>query len=348
MPALRQILAPHVIRIKKGAIQRLGIYLERERFERVLLLKSEGLPSSILDLLESVCRPLEEKEVLDNSLTWLESALKAWDERFDCVLGVGGGKALDVAKLAAFRLGLPYFAVPTSLSNDGFCSPQSSLVVEGRRVSLKARLPLAVVVDLDVVKQAPLPLWLSGVGDLVSKWTALHDWRFAFHQDGTPFDDLAALLSDATVFQFMAHPLRDERGVRLLAQGLLFNGVAMEMAGSSRPASGSEHLISHALDRLSAQPKLHGLQVGLATYWMSLVQGQPVKGLAKLFEATGFWEHWVQNPGSREEWLAALEAAPSMKQDFVTVLSVPENRRRAAELLLSDPYLGKALVRPSR
>ena len=114
MPALRQILAPHVIRIKKGAIQRLGIYLERERFKRVLLLKSEGLPRSVLDPLESVCRPSEEKEVLDNSLASGESALKAWDDRFDCVLGVGGGKALDVAKLAAFRLGLPYFAVPTS------------------------------------------------------------------------------------------------------------------------------------------------------------------------------------------------------------------------------------------
>ena len=343
MPALRQILAPHVIRIKKGALQRLGIYLGREQLERVLLLRSEGLPESILEILGSVCRPVEERSVEDNTVAWLDSALTTWGSRFDCVLGVGGGKALDIAKLAAFRLDLPYFAVPTSLSNDGFCSPQSSLARDGKRVSLKARLPMAVVVDLDIVSQAPLPLWLSGVGDLVSKWTALHDWRLAFHRTGTPYDDLAALLSDATVFQFMAHPQRDERGVRLLAQGLLFNGVAMEMAGCSRPASGSEHLISHALDRLSGRPVLHGLQVGLATYWMSLVQGQPVGALEELFRATGFWAYWERNPGSRDKWLAALDEAPSIKEDFVTVLSEADNRRRAADLLRSDPYLSRLL-----
>ena len=324
-------------------MQRLGIYLGRERLERFLLLRSEGLPESILEILDSVCQPTEAMVIEDNTVAWLESVLMDWVGRFDCVLGVGGGKALDIAKLAAFRLGLPYFAVPTSLSNDGFCSPQSSLVRDGGRVSLKARLPMAVVVDLDIVSQAPVSLWLSGVGDLVSKWTALHDWRLAFHQAGTPYDDLAALLSDGTVFQFMAHPQRDDRGTRLLAQGLLFNGVAMEMAGCSRPASGSEHLISHALDKLSARPTLHGLQVGLATYWMSLVQGQPVGALEKLFQATGFWDYWERNPGSRDEWLAALDDAPSIKKDFVTVLSAEAGRRRAVKLLRSDPYLSRLL-----
>ena len=115
------------------------------------------------------------------------------------------------------------------------------------------------------------------------------------------------------------------------------------MAGSSRPASGSEHLISHALDRLSARPTLHGLQVGLATYCMSLVQGQPVDALVKLFQATGFWDYWEHNPGSRDEWLAALEEAPSIKEDFVTVLSTAKDRRRAADLLRSDPYLRRLL-----
>lgn len=340
MSALRKIQVPHLIRLKSGALKRLPIYLERENLTRVLLLKSEGLPEGLWDSLPPVSR-LE--DVLENSIEWLTARLPGWQDKFDVVVGLGGGKALDVAKVAAYRLGLPYFAVPTSLSNDGFCSPRSSLTQAGKRLSVPARLPMAVVVDLDVVLGAPLPLWLSGVGDLVAKWTALYDWKLAFHKSGVPYDDLAALLSDGTVFQFMAHPRRDAQGIRLLAQALLLNGVAMEMAGCSRPASGSEHLISHALDQISRHPKLHGLQVGLASYWMALVQWQDVSRLDDLFEVTGFWDHWRTYPASLGEWSEALKIAPTLKKDFPTVLDDPERLREAERLLRSNPRLRESL-----
>ena len=86
-------------------------------------------------------------------------------QKVKAIVGLGGGKALDVAKYVAFLVRLPYYAVPTSLSNDGFSSPQSSLTIVGRRRSLAAALPFGVVVDLDVCRDAPRPLWLSGVGD---------------------------------------------------------------------------------------------------------------------------------------------------------------------------------------
>src|SRR5262249_35558316 len=129
--------------------------------------------------------------------------------------------------------------------------------LSGRRRSLPTGLPDAVIVDTAVCLGAPVPLWCSGVGDLVSKLTAVQDWRLAFDACGTPLNDLAALMSDASVYQFMASPTRDPEGARLLATALMLNGVAMEIAGSSRPASGSEHLISHALDHISARPGLH-------------------------------------------------------------------------------------------
>ena len=96
----------------------------------------------------------------------------------------------------------------------------------------------------------------------------------AFHATGTPVDDFAALLSDASVFQFLARPKRDLEGMTLLGTALLLNGISMSICGSSRPASGSEHLISHALDSVSKRPRLHGLQVGVATYLMSLLSEQ--------------------------------------------------------------------------
>jgi glycerol-1-phosphate dehydrogenase [NAD(P)+] len=131
------------------------------------------------------------------------------------LVGAGGGKSLDVAKYTAFLAGLPYFAAPTSLSNDGFCSPHASLTLEGKRRSLPTGLPDAVVVDLAVCQGAPLRLWHSGVGDLSSKFTAVADWKLAFHRRGVPVNDQAAWMSDASVFQFMANPAPDEQGIRL-------------------------------------------------------------------------------------------------------------------------------------
>ena len=103
----------------------------------------------------------------------------------DAIIGFGGGKALDVAKYIAFLSGLPYISVPTSLSNDGFCSPQSSLTIDDRRRSLPSAMPFGVILDTAVCLNAPEMLWYSGVGDLVSKFTAVTDWKLAFHAVGT-------------------------------------------------------------------------------------------------------------------------------------------------------------------
>jgi hypothetical protein len=145
-------------------------------------------------------------------------------------------------------------------------------------------------------------LWWSGIGDLVAKITAVEDWRLAFHAVGTPVDDFAALLSDSTVMQFMARPQRDLEGTRLLATALMLNGVSMAVCGSSRPASGSEHLISHAVDAISERPRLHGLQVGVASYLVARIQERTDHGrIAELFDRTGFWSAIEADPFVRSE-----------------------------------------------
>ena len=145
--------------------------------------------------------------------------------------------------------------------------------------------------------------------------------------------------SQMPAYQFMARPNRDIEGMRLLGTALLLNGISMSICGSSRPASGSEHLISHALDSIGKRPRLHGLQVGVATYLMSLLQGQNSERIAALFVATGFWQEIAHDPFDRGEWLEAVRLAPSIKSDFYTVLSsrdcVPETERS----LDSDPNL---------
>jgi glycerol-1-phosphate dehydrogenase [NAD(P)+] len=144
-------------------------------------------------------------------------------------------------------------------------------------------MPFGVVLDTAVCLNAPEVLWHSGVGDLVSKLTAVTDWKLAFHAVSEKVDNFAALLSDASVDQFLARPKRDLEGMRLLGSALLLNGISISICGSSRPASGSEHLISHALDHLSKRPRLHGLQVGVATYLISLLQRRNSHCIADLF-----------------------------------------------------------------
>ena len=315
IPGQREVFIPGLVRIKPGALDRVGIYVRRADYRTVALIYSEDLPVALIDRLQA---GLDREGI---ALVHVKAAREASCEEaraiaaelpdIECILGLGGGKAIDTAKYIGFLSSTAMLSIPTSLSNDGFCSPQSSLTESGKRVSLKSKMPSGVVVDTAVCLQAPKILWLAGIGDLVSKLTAVKDWKLAFHHQDTPVDDFAALLSDASVFQFMGRPDFNLDGVQRLATALMLNGVSMSICGSSRPASGSEHLVSHALDALSVRPRLHGLQVGMATYLISQLHGTATEAIGTVFTRTGFWGAIIAEPFSRREWKLAIERAPS-------------------------------------
>ena len=344
-----QVGIPSFVRIKPGALGRLGIYARRNAYRKPVFLVSGGLPEplarAVTEGFEAVGITIHRWIEVDGAEFDLATSLLA-ELPGDCgaLFGLGGGKCLDVAKYVASLAGWPYYAVPTSLSNDGFCAPQSSLTLGGRRRSLPAQLPFGVVVDMEACLQAPDRLWWSGVGDLLAKLTAVRDWKLAYHERGEPVDDLAALLSNATVHQFIARPVRDLEGIRLLATALMLNGVSMAMCGSSRPASGAEHLISHALDKIAQRPRPHGLQVGLAAYVVSRLQGDNGELIARVFDKTGFWQGIRNDPFLRHEWLQAVEEAPAVKPDRFTVLSTRECREEVGMLIDQDDVLRGCFV----
>jgi glycerol-1-phosphate dehydrogenase [NAD(P)+] len=195
----------------------------------------------------------------------------------DCIVGVGGGKSVDVGKLAAFRKGLAFYSVPTSASHDGISSPFASLKGLDRPYSLKAKPPVGILADVLVIASSPRRLLSAGCGDLVSKFTAVHDWRLAHKATGEYYGRYAAdlaLLSANVVLKSSKDTGRfGKDSVRDLVEALISAGVAAGIAGSSRPCSGAEHLFSHYLDLVAPGKGLHGEKCGLGAIMMAKLQG---------------------------------------------------------------------------
>lgn len=193
------------------------------------------------------------------------------------LLGVGGGGAIDVAKLAATRVGCPFISVPTAASHDGIVSSRASVLHKGETTSIEAKAPLAVVADTSIIATAPYRLLASGCGDIISNYTAVQDWQLAHRLQNADYSEYAAALSlmTAQIVLDSADSIRPglEESVRLVVKALVSSGVAMSIAGSSRPASGSEHKFSHALNMVAPKPALHGEQCGVGTIMMMYLHG---------------------------------------------------------------------------
>ncbi len=176
----------------------------------------------------------------------------------DIILGFGGGKSIDLAKLFASDAGLEWVSVPTAASHDGIASDVASVMHNSYRYSVKCKQPKLVLADLTIISTAPKILTRSGIGDIISKTSSLAEWRLASECAGEPLDEKIY----GTVDHSLEAVLRDG-GLGTLVRSVIETGMAMTAFGSSRPCSGTEHAISHAMDR--RMQSLHGLQVAFAT-----------------------------------------------------------------------------------
>jgi glycerol-1-phosphate dehydrogenase [NAD(P)+] len=347
MNANKQIEIPYLLKIGRGKTAKIGKYLRDKGMERIALFWGEGIETlvggrlkeglekhGISVLCEQTVSSLDIDEITHSAFSMAAT---------EAVVGVGGGKALDFAKYVAHLLKIPFISIPTAISNDGFSSPSCSLTVGGKRKSVKAGSPFGVVIDLDVVKSSPDVFLYSGIGDMMSKTTALRDWRTARDKGLSRFVDLSAVLAyNSLDIMFLKHcfDIHNESFQRSLASSLTMSGLAMEIAGSSRPASGSEHLISHALDEISTSPKMHGIQVGVATYLCALLQNNiHAEDIKFVLHETGFLKYVRENPLNYSEFEAALKLAPSVKHDFYTVLSEPDSFYKALTFIETDSVL---------
>ena len=218
-------------------------------------------------------------------------------EKTDYLVAVGSGTIHDIVRYCAYQKGIPFVSCPTAASVDGFCSGVAAMTWEGAKKTLTAVSPVLVVADLDVIARAPAYLARSGFGDMIGKYVALTDWRIAHALTGEFYCHRIAEITEQATREVLDSAggiaEGDIAAYEKLTYGLLLSGIAMQMMGNSRPASGAEHHISHCIEM---QPEglgissdaLHGEKVGVGT----LMAVREYRRLAQLPD-----DSWGDYPG---------------------------------------------------
>lgn len=199
------------------------------------------------------------------------------NEKIDLVIGVGGGKVLDVIKRVSFLQRINHISIPTIISNDGLISPISVLKNrEGRTESIAGLMPFGVIVDLDIILKSPFRYIQAAAGDILSNMSATNDWIYASKKSNEKINDISfqfSRMSAHSSINFDNIDLQSKDFVKMIIQGQVNSGIAMGLSGNSRPCSGSEHLISHAIDYLKlSNNQLHGYQVGAISLFCLFLQ----------------------------------------------------------------------------
>ena len=217
----------------------------------------------------------------DEELVPDESALGrlliALDPACDLLIGVGTGSINDLCKFTAFKTKMPYCIVATAPSMDGFASSVAPLIVNNLKTTYEVGVADAIIGDTKILSQAPMPMIMAGIADILGKYTCLTDWKMAQIINGEYYCETIVQMV-RTSLRAVAENLdkaaaRDEQTVGKIMEALVLTGIAMSFVGNSRPASGSEHHISHYWEMMflheGKKAVLHGTKVGIGTVAVS-------------------------------------------------------------------------------
>ncbi len=274
-------------------------------------------------------------EATEDEVTRVQKEIEAARPGF--IVAVGGGSKIDIGKVIADRLRLPFMSVPTSAAHDGISSPRASLHGAKTSTSIQAAMPLGILADTEVIIRAPFRLLASGCADVVSNLTALLDWKLAVRLKNEEYSSTAATLAEYAAHEIVDHAAyikpNLEESAWIAIRPLLVAGIAMSVAGSSRPCSGSEHLFSHALDKVAAHPGLHGEQCGIGSIMMMNLHGGDWRRIQRTLRMLGAPTNAEQIGVSADEVVRSLVMAHSIRPERYTILGANGLTREAAQRL---------------
>ncbi|KGP73448.1 iron-containing alcohol dehydrogenase family protein [Pontibacillus yanchengensis] len=341
---ITSIPIPAILEIKNDVIYNLEEIVEKHGFTKVLILFDDFTYHHYeKNVKDSFTKTKVDTMTLEANLDINDLITKAFSlEVYDVIVAVGGGSVIDYGKYIGFSRQTPFISIPTSASNDGFASSNCSLLINGKKTTVPAKVPYGIIADLTIIQSAPTKFILAGIGDLMSNITALYDWDFEESHGVTHVNAFASMLSKKAVNSFIRTPMHDIQNPTLLKElvsSLTMGGVATVISGNSAPISGSEHLLSHALDKYAEQPHMHGIQVGIATYIMAHVQEHRAERMSKVFHRTGFFDYVKTLHISKKDLSHAIEHSHLMKPYRYTYLHEEAYREKALQFLEQDSVL---------
>jgi len=253
------------------------------------------------------------------------------------VIGVGGGRVIDTAKIASYNADRHFISVPTAASHDGIASSRASVPTADGNVSLAAEPPVAVVADTAIIASAPHRLLASGCADIMANHTAILDWELSHRLRGEALSEYALTLSRMTAeILFKNADLikpHSEESAWIVTKALVSSGVAMSIAGSSRPASGGEHKFSHALDRLAPGKGLHGEKCGIGAIITMYLHGGDWEGIRDSLKKVGAPTTPAEIGIDDETAVEALLAARTIRPERFTILDMGLTAASARDLV---------------
>lgn len=268
---------------------------EAGSFSHLCIIDSPGLPTNA-NVGKVLIEAGIDRETFD---------INAFSQNPDYILAVGSGSVNDVCRMVSYRLGIEYGVVGTAPSMDGYISVVAPLIVGERKIVYNCSVARHIIIDLNICSQAPEELLLAGVGDMIGKYIAILDWEISKKVTGEYYcEKVANMVLDATAKCVELAPTLFERGIAIIKNvidGLLLSGLGIAYTGSSRPASGTEHMVGQTWEIMDIEkgktPNLHGIEVGEATF-MAIVM------FKKVYEETE--ELWLKE--LIEKYLPSFES----------------------------------------
>lgn len=311
--------------------------------QKVIIVTEKNLQELFPDVLKEIKNDFKNSEVYLVQDGYFDDAVEL--AKYICmndikvIIGFGGGRVLDLAKYAAFVSKTKFLCLPTTLSNDSLASPVAVLGTEGKaRKTFRCTIPDSIIVDVDIIMGAPESQLRAGIGDTISKYTALNDWKIAHYKHESQVDDFAYMISKMAFNSICFNEeknLKSKSFIKILTQALVMGGLAMEIAGNSRPSSGSEHLFCHALEENFSEfvSVPHGIAVAMGSYGACLFQNRNIGKITRLLK-----EYKIPvRPSSwnitEEIFTLAWQQASKTRADRYTILNETDlSKERLSEI----------------
>ena len=350
MPILTQnTQLPVFIKINKNCLNKLKKIIHKHNlvFNNPLIITNKH----ILEIAAKKIVKQFEKHTIhhakENSLQEIDKIIKKTkNNNNDLIINIGGGKILDIGKFTATKLKINYINIPTAPSHDGIAS--SIAIIKNKKgitESLGVNMPLGILVDLNIIKNCPKKIIRAGVGDLLSNYSAIEDWKMADKETNEILNGFASNLALAGAEIIYANykdkksiNIKSEKFIECLIRGLIMSGIAMSIAGSSRPCSGAEHEIAHAIEALHPNKHMHGEEVALGIILADKIRKNP-HNFEKFFKKIALPISYKDLGLSKSQIIKIIQFAPKTRPDRYTILEKKKLTKKQIEKLLRSNFI---------